>query len=368
LTGLRVVELGGIGPGPFCGMVLADLGAEVIRVDRPIEAGRPAAFPALLRGRRSIAVDLKQPDGAAAVLAVIDTADAVIEGFRPGVTERLGLGPDVCLARNPRLVYGRITGWGQDGPFAADPGHDINYIALTGALHAIGPTGGDPVVPINLIGDFGGGGMLLAVGLLGGMLSARISGHGQVVDAAMVDGAALLLAMTYGFLNQGLWRDERGTNLLDGGAPFYGVYRCSDGQHVSIGSLEPQFYAGLVGVLGLTDDPDFAQQHNHDNWPAMRTKLTNTFASRTRDEWVAAFAGHEVCFAPVLSLAEAVDHPHNVARATFHNGAPAPAPRFIGTPAGAPRPAPVIGADTTDVLTAAGVDGLAELTERGIIA
>ncbi len=373
LAGIRVVELGGIGPGPFCGMVLADLGAEVIRVDRPGEAGRPAAYPVLHRGRRSIAVDLKDPDGAAAVLRVIDGVDAVIEGFRPGVVERLGLGPEVCLARNPRLVFGRITGWGQDGPLAQDPGHDINYIAVAGALHAIGPTGGDPVVPVNLVADFGGGGMLLAVGVLSGLLHARTTGRGQVVDAAMVDGTALLLGMTYGLLGQGVWRDERGVNHIDGGAPFYGVYRCADGRHISVGALEPQFYAALLRVLGFTGDPDFASQFERDRWPAMKAKLTATFAGRDRDDWTKVFQGQGACVAPVLSLTEAVSHPHNVARHTFHSGPdgapePAPAPRFAGSPVDPPQPAPAIGSDTRAVLEQAGVTGLSGMLDRGVIA
>ena len=367
LHGIRVVELGGIGPGPFCGMVLGDLGAEVIRVDRPAEAGRSSMHPVLHRNRRSIAVDLKDPAGAASVLSLVDSCDALIEGFRPGVAERLGLGPAECLARNPRLVYGRITGWGQDGPMGQDPGHDINYIGLSGALHGIGPAGGDPVVPLNLVGDFGGGGMLLAVGVLGALLAARTSGRGQVVDAAMVDGSALLMAMAYGFLGQGLWTDERGVNLLDGAAPFYRTYRCADGQHVAVGSLEPQFYAALVRVLGLDGDPVFAAQHDRSRWPAMTARLTEIFGTRTRDEWAEVFTGQAACVSPVLSMTEATAHPHNVARRVYPDGAPAPAPRFVGTPTAAPEPAPVIGADTRAVLEAAGVKDLDELFARGVI-
>ena len=370
LAGVRVVELGGIGPGPFCGMVLGDLGAEVIRVDRPAEAGRRSVPPVLHRNRRSIAVDLKDPAGAQAVLSLVDSCDALFEGFRPGVAERLGLGPKECLERNPRLVYGRMTGWGQDGPMGQDPGHDVNYIGLTGALHAIGPAGADPVVPINLIGDFGGGGMLMAVGILSALVAARTSGRGQVVDAAMVDGSALLLAMTYGFLGQGLWTDERGVNLLDGGAPFYGVYRCSDGRHVAVGALEPQFYAALVRVLGLADDPAFAAQHDRYRWPAMRARLTALFAERSRDEWAGVFAGQGACVTPVLSLTEAVSHPHIVARDVFLGDppAPAPAPRFSGTPSVQPSPAPVIGSDTRSVLSDAGVTNLDDLYARGVVA
>lgn len=285
LAGVRVVELGGLGPGPFCGMMLADLGAEVIRVDRPAEAGQETRHPVIHRGRTSIAVDLKHPEGADAVRQLIAGADAVIEGFRPGAVERLGLGPDVCLASNPKLVYGRMTGWGQDGPLAQEPGYDINYIALAGALHAIAPAGGDPVPPVNLIGDFGGGGMLLALGLVSALLHARTTGEGQVVDAAMTDGTALLLSMTYGFLSQGGWEDKPGVNLLDGGVPFYAVYRCADDRHVALGAIEPHFYAALLGVLGLAEEPEFARRRDRETWPAMKARLTRIFATRTRDEW-----------------------------------------------------------------------------------
>jgi alpha-methylacyl-CoA racemase len=350
-------------------MVLGDLGAEVIRIDRPAEAGRPTMHPVLHRNRRSIAVDLKDPAGVAAILSLVDTCDALIEGFRPGVTERLGLGPSDCLARNPRLVYGRITGWGQDGPMGQDPGHDINYIGLTGALHGIGPAGGDPVVPVNLVGDFGGGGMLMAVGILGALLAARTSGRGQVVDAAMVDGSALLLAMTYGFLGMGMWADERGVNLIDGGAPFYGVYKCSDGRYVALGALEPQFYAALIRVLGVADEPSFGEQHDRSQWPAMKQRFTEIFVTRSRDEWATVFAGQGACVTPVLSLAEATVHPHNVARNVYLGGpaAPAPAPRFLGTPPATPTPAPSVGADTRAVLEAAGVEGLDDLYARGVV-
>ncbi|MHB9755972.1 CaiB/BaiF CoA transferase family protein [Streptomyces sp. BYX5S] len=375
LAGVRVVELGGIGPAPFCGMLLADLGAEVIRVDRPAEAGRPSPHPVLQRGRRSVAVDLKSPEGAAAARQLIGRCDAVIEGFRPGVAERLGLGPDVLLAVNPKLVYGRMTGWGQDGPLAQEPGHDINYIAVAGALGAIGPAEGDPVPPLNLIGDFGGGGMLLALGLVSAVLHARTTGAGQVVDAAMTDGTALLLAMTYGFLAQGVWKDRPGTNLLDGGAPFYAVYRCADDRHVAVGAIEPQFYAALLRVLGLDGDERFARQHERANWPAMKAELTRRFATRPRDAWARLFDGQGACVSPVLSLKEAPEHPHNAARATYRRGAhgghePSPAPRFTATPPGEPAPAPRIGAHTTDVLTAlAGLDpeDVDTLREKGIV-
>ena len=374
LAGLTVVELGGIGPGPFCGMLLADLGAEVVRIDRPAQAGRAAAPAMLQRGRRSAAVDLKHPQGAQAVLRLIGRADAVLEGFRPGVAERLGLGPEDCLARNPRLVYGRMTGWGQHGPEAQQPGHDINYIALTGALHAIGPADGDPVVPLNLVGDFGGGGMLLAFGMVAALLRVARGGAGQVVDAAMTDGSALLMSMAYGFLGMGAWQDGRGANLLDGGAPFYGVYRCADGGHVALGSLEPPFYAALLAGLGLADDPDFAVQHDRGRWPAMRAKLGTAFAAADRDHWAEHFAGTPACVTPVLSLTEAPQHPHNVARSTFVPGPggapmPAPAPRFSGTPAGEPRDAPVTGADTDELLAEAGLpaEEIAALRAQGVI-
>ncbi|MCX5442540.1 CoA transferase [Streptomyces sp. NBC_00056] len=375
LAGVRVVELGGLGPGPFCGMMLADLGAEVIRVDRPAEAGQETRHPVIHRGRTSIAVDLKHPEGADAVRQLIAGADAVIEGFRPGAVERLGLGPDVCLASNPKLVYGRMTGWGQDGPLAQEPGHDINYIALAGALHAIAPAGGDPVPPVNLIGDFGGGGMLLALGLVSALLHARTTGEGQVVDAAMTDGTALLLSMTYGFLSQGGWEDKPGVNLLDGGAPFYAVYRCADDRHVALGAIEPQFYAALLGVLGLAEEPEFARQRDRETWPAMKARLTRIFATRTRDEWGATFEGQGACVTPVLSLTEAAEHPHNTARGTFRRGShgghePAPAPRFGATPAGEPRPAPVVGAHTSDILArATGLthEDIETLREKGIV-
>ncbi|MFJ6212566.1 CaiB/BaiF CoA transferase family protein [Streptomyces sp. NPDC092296] len=373
LTGVRVVELGGIGPGPFAGMLLADLGAEVVRVDRPQEPA-PPGHSVLLRGRRSLAADLKDPEGAAAVLRVIDTADALIEGFRPGVAERLGLGPAACLARNPRLVYGRMTGWGQDGPLAGTVGHDINYIALTGALHAIGPAGGDPVVPLNLVGDFGGGGMLLALGLVSGVLRARADGRGQVVDAAMTDGSALLLAMAYGLLGQGLWSEQRGSSLFTGAAPFYTTYRCADGRHVAVGAIEPRFHRALLDGLGLAGDADLAAQYDPERWPDQRKRLAAVFATRTREEWAAHFASTEACVTPVLSLTEAPGHPHNAARRTQLTGGgpvrPAPAPRFSGTPAAEPPAAPQPGADTRAVLAAAGLTGaeIDRLAARGVIA
>ncbi|MEV0597897.1 CaiB/BaiF CoA-transferase family protein [Streptomyces sp. NPDC050315] len=373
LAGVRIIELGGIGPGPFAGMVLTGLGAEVIRIERP-GARVSAADTVLLRGRRSVAVDLKDPEGAAAVLRLTDSADALIEGFRPGVAERLGLGPEDCLTRNPRLVYGRMTGWGQDGPLAQAPGHDINYIGLTGVLHAIGPAGGDPVPPLNLIGDFGGGGMLLALGLVSALLHARATGSGQVVDAAMTDGSALLLAMTHGFLAHGMWQDERGVNVFSGCAPFYTTYRCADGNHVAVGAIEPQFYADLVRGLGLADDPECGTQGRQESWPLVRQRFASVFATRTRDEWAAHFAGTQACVTPVLSLTEAAAHPHNAARGTFLDTdgplRPAPAPRFSATPATAPGATPKAGEDTRSVLADAGltIAQLDSLTARGVIA
>jgi alpha-methylacyl-CoA racemase len=359
LRGVRVVELGGIGPGPFCGMVLADLGADVVRVDRPEQAGSRSDHPILHRNRRSVVLDLKDASGAATARRLAARADAVIEGFRPGVAERLGLGPAQCLADNPRLVYGRVTGWGQDGPLAAEPGHDINYIAIAGALGAIGPSGGDPAVPLNLVGDMGGGGLLLALGVCAALLHARATGEGQVVDAAMTDGAALQLALVHGLLATGRWVDRRGANLLDGAAPFYRTYRCAGGGHVALGCIEPQFYQSALDVLGLRDDPLFAAQFDAASWPAMTARLAEVFAGGTREEWTSRFAGRGACLTPVLSFAEAAAHPHNAARGTYTVDSdgrvqPGAAPRFSGTPAAPPRPAPVVGAHTDEVLAELG--------------
>ena len=374
LAGVRVLELGGIGPGPFCAMLLSDLGADVVRVDRPAEAGSATMHPVLHRGRRSLTVDLKDPSGAAIALRLAETVDALIEGFRPGVAERLGLGPAACLERNPRLVYGRMTGWGQDGPLAQEPGHDITYIAVAGALGAIGPPDGDPVVPLNLVGDMGGGGMLLALGVVVGLFHAAATGEGQVVDAAMTDGTALQLAGVHGLLSRGHWVDRRGVNLLDGAAPFYRAYRCSDGKHVAVGCLEPQFYERLLHVLDLVDEPLFAAQHDETRWPAMGSRLAEIFATRSRDEWAAVFDGQGACVAPVLSLLEAAVHPHNVARGTYVGDGergvqPAPAPRFGATPTRMPVPAPSTGADTDDVLAEIGLapTEIEELRERGVV-
>jgi alpha-methylacyl-CoA racemase len=349
LSGCRVVELAGIGPGPFAGMILADLGAEVVRVDRPAagERARAERFDVLGRGKKSVVLDLKRPEAVAAVLDLVAGADALIEGYRPGVTERLGLGPAECLARNPRLVYGRMTGWGQDGPLAQQAGHDIAYIALTGALHAIGEQGGPPQIPLNLLGDFGGGSTYLVIGVLAALWAVRSGAPGQVVDAAIVDGAAHLLAMTHGMLAAGAWADERGVNLLDGGAPFYAVYATADGRHMAVGALEPKFYAEFLARLGLDEDP--ARQHDRNGWAALRRRIADTFATRTQSEWAEAFSGSDACVAPVLGLREAADHPHVAARGTLvsRDGVlqPAPAPRFSATQAAPVAPPPVAGQD-----------------------
>ncbi|MBW8752830.1 MAG: CoA transferase [Sphingomonadales bacterium] len=338
LEGVTVIELAGIGPAPFAGMMLGDHGARVIRIERPGDArfGDFGKKDAHCRNREVLTLDLKQPAAVEQVLTLASQAEALIEGNRPGVIERLGLGPDVLLARNPRLVIGRMTGWGQDGPKAPRAGHDINYIALSGALHTFGPRE-RPMAPVNIVGDYGGGGMLLAFGVLAGILSARTTGKGQVIDAAMVDGAALLSGMTYTMFGIGMWQDEREVNVLDGGAPFYNTYETADGKFVSIGSIEPQFYAILLDKLGLTGDPAFAQDADRATWPAVKERLRALFKTRTRDEWCAIMEDTDICFAPVLSLAEAPRHPHNVARGTFvEEGGiiqPAPAPRFSGTPA-----------------------------------
>ncbi len=352
LAGYRIIELAGIGPGPFCGMMLSDMGAEVIRVERPAKDGRRPR-DVLARNRKSLAVDLKHPEGVETVLRLCEGADALFEGFRPGVTERLGIGPEDCMGRNPKLVYGRMTGWGQDGPMAQAAGHDINYIGLSGALHAIGRAGERPVPPLNLVGDFGGGGMLLAYGLVCGLLEAQRSGKGQVVDAAMVDGAASLMAMFFTFAAQGAFKPERGTNLLDGGAHFYDTYETADGEHICIGSIEPQFYALLVEKAGL-DKEQFAPQMDPSKWPELKAALTQVFKSKTQAEWCKIMEGTDVCFAPVLSIFDAPQHPHNVARKTFVDVEglvqPAPAPRFSRTEPGIRSGARIPGEDSEDVL------------------
>jgi len=346
LDGVRIVEVAGIGPGPFAGMMLSDMGAEVLRVDRAqsVRGGDPSQPPPdpLARGRRSVGLDLKHPDGLAALLRLVEGADGLIEGFRPGVMERLGAGPDVCLERNAKLVYGRMTGWGQEGPMAHAAGHDINYIALAGALDPIGPKGGKPVPPLNLVGDFGGGGMFLAFGMACALFEARGSGQGQVVDAAMVDGASTLMAFIRGLQAMGVWREERGANMLDGGAHFYDTYETSDGGYVSIGSIEPQFYAELLDKAGLSDE-SLPGQMARDEWPAMKERFEALFKTKTRDQWCEIMEGSDICFAPVLSLSEVPNHPHNVHRASFVDVGgtqqPAPAPRFSRTAPAAPAPA-----------------------------
>ena len=379
LSGISVVEMAGIGPGPFAGMMLADLGASVIRVDRLSAdwGGRPSGMSAfgadvVSRGRRSIAVNLKSAEGVELVLRLIDTADVLIEGYRPGVMERLGLGPDVCLERNSRLVFGRMTGWGQDGPLARTAGHDINYISLSGALAAIGRHGEAPVPPLNLVGDYGGGGLLLAYGVVAALLSAARTGAGQVVDAAMVDGSAVLMAQFFGMKAAGLWTDERGTNLLDTGAPFYDVYPTADGGYLSVGPLEPAFFAILLERLGI-DDIDASTQYDPRSWPALRLRLVREFSLRTRAASVELFAGVDGCVFPVLSMSEAPQHPHNLARGTFVTRddvvQPAPAPRFSVTPARLELPPPAVGEHTDAVLAELGLSGdeVHRLREAGVV-
>ena len=373
LHGIKVIEMVGLGPGPLCAMMLADMGAEVIRVDRPGGNMFSGARADLLgRNRKSIAVDLKHPDGVATVLRLVARADALLEGFRPGVMERLGLGPDLCLARNRKLIYGRMTGWGQDGPLAQAAGHDINYIALAGALHGIGEKGGKPIPPLNLVGDFGGGGMFLAFGMVCGLLEAQKSGQGQVIDCSMVEGSAVLMGMFYAMHQAGMWKDERGSNMLDGASHYYNTYETADGKWVSVGAMEPQFYATLVRETGA--DPQlFKNQHDAQAWPQLKAELARIFKTRTRDEWCALLEGGDACFAPVLSLAEAPHHPHNVARGSFievdgmlH---PAPAPRFSRTrPQVKHGPRPV-GADTDQVLADWGFEAaqIARLKTSGAV-
>jgi alpha-methylacyl-CoA racemase len=374
LAGIRVVEFAGLAPGPFAAMMLADMGAQVLRIDRPQPAPRamPQRFFFTDRNRRSIAVDLKSADGVALVRRLVAGADALIEGFRPGVMERLGLGPAECLALNPRLIYGRMTGWGQDGPLAQAPGHDINYIALAGVLEAIGPADGAPVVPLNLVGDFGGGGMYLAFGIACALIEAARSGQGQVVDAAMVDGAASLMNYFYGYLAGGKW-PGRGRSTLAGAAPHYGVYETADGRYVSVGAAEPKFYAELLRATGI-DPASLPDRADPANWPAIRERLAAVFRTRTRDAWSALLEQGEVCFAPVLDLREAAAHPHNAARQTYvqvdGHLQPAPAPRFSRTPAARPRAGVEPGVDVQAALQGWGLESseIDALAARGVVA
>jgi alpha-methylacyl-CoA racemase len=369
LDGVRIIELAGLGPAPFAGMMLADAGADIIRIDRSERATYPPNtephVDLMNRGRRSVAVDLKHPDGVGLVLRLVAQADGLMEGFRPGVAERLGMGPDDCLGRNPKLVYGRMTGWGQAGPMASAAGHDIDYIALAGALEPMGRAGERPFPPLNLVGDFGGGGMLLAFGMCAAIISARQTGVGQVVDAAMVDGAAALMTMTYTLMSAGIWKDQRGTNLLDTGAHFYEVYETSDGGYMALGAIEPQFYAELIRLLGLEGE-ELPDQMDRDAWPQMKERFAALFATRTRAEWESVFEGSDACVAPVLSPSEAPNHPHMRARGTFTEVAgvvqPAPAPRFGVTPGSIRRPPPNPGQDGDEALVDWGL-GQAELAE-----
>jgi alpha-methylacyl-CoA racemase len=357
LKGLTIIEIAGIGPGPFAAMLLADMGADVIRVERPggsmFTAAHNPRLDFLNRNKRCISVNLKITDGVETVLTLLEKANAMLEGNRPGVMERLGLGPDVCLGRNPALVYGRMTGWGQEGPMAKEAGHDINYIALSGALHGIGRAGEKPAIPLNLVGDFGGGGLMLAYGMVCALLEAKHSGQGQVVDSAMIDGAATLMASTFAANQVGFWSDERGTNLLDSGSHFYEVYETSDGKYISLGSIEPQFYAALLEKLG-DDAKYFENQFDMANWPAMKDRMTEIIKCKTRDEWDGVFAGANACYAPVLSMSEVRHHPHHQARGTFIDDGevwqPAPAPRFSRTPGEVHSCAAEIGQHTREIL------------------
>jgi alpha-methylacyl-CoA racemase len=376
LSGIRILEIAGIGPGPFAGMMLADHGAEVIRIERPNAPPglAPAHTDILARNRRAVAIDLKKPEGVAVLRDLARGADGLIEGFRPGVMERLGVGPEVLLADNPKLVFGRMTGWGQTGPLARTAGHDIDYIALAGALHAYGRAGEKPTPPINMVGDFGGGGMFLAFGMVSALLHAARTGQGQVIDCAMVDGAAVLMSMIWSFRAAGFWRDERGVNMLDTGAHFYDTYETADGKFMAVGAIEPQFYAELRRLAGLAEDRDLDAQMNFAEWPALKARVAAAFKARTRDEWTAIFDGTDACVSPVLSMKEAPIHPHNAARGTFVEASgvtqPAPAPRYSATPARAPVMATGdTGADTDAVLGAIGyaADKIAGLKAARII-
>ena len=376
LRDVRIIEFAGVGPNPFCAMLLADMGAEIVTLDRVTPHGlgikKENRFNPTTRSRRSIAVDLKSAQGRTVAMRLLRGADACLESNRPGVMERLGLGPDNCLAINPRLVYARSTGWGQQGLLSDTVGHDLNYLALSGLLSMIGPANGAPTIPLNLMGDYAGGGLYLALGVLAAIIEARVSGEGQVVDAAMIDGIGSLMTHQFGFLGSGRWSAQRGTNFLDGGAPWYNVYRTADDLYISIAPIEPKFYANCVAVLGL-DLKDLPDQLDRDRWPEVQQRFASIFASKTRDEWCALFAGVEACFAPVLSVAEAVEHPHQKLRGGFVDVdgviQPAPAPRFSRTPAEIRRPPPTPGGDTSEVLKDCGFsdDELAQLRKDGIL-
>lgn len=376
LKGYTIIEIAGLGPGPFAAMSLADMGATVVRVERPqgglFAAQQDARLDLLNRNKRCIGINLKTSEGVDTVLAMLEQADALLEGNRPGVMERLGLGPDVCLQRNPRLVYGRMTGWGQDGPMAGEVGHDLNYIALSGALHAMGRAGEKPAIPLNLVGDFGGGGLMLAYGIVCALLETAKSGQGQVVDAAMIDGAANLMTSTFAANQVGFWSDQRGTNVLDSGAPFYEVYETADARYITIAAVEPQFYAALLEALG-PDAAGLENQWDMANWPAMKTQLEAVFKRKTRDEWDAFFAGADICYAPVLSMEEVRHHPHHQARNTFVDDGevwqPAPAPRFSRTPGEISQPPVEIGTHSRQILEELGLgdEQIAELLASGAI-
>ena len=376
LSGYRIIEIAGIGPGPFAAMMLADMGAEVIRVERAqsVKGAAPATahWDTLLRGRKNIAIDLKNPQGVEALLQLVEKADAIIEGFRPGVMERLGIGPTECAKRNPKIVFGRMTGWGQDGPYAPLAGHDINYIALAGALAHFSRAGEAPVPPLNMVGDFGGGGMFLAFGVVCALLETQKSGKGQVIDAAMIDGSATLMSMFWAMKSIGMFNENApGTNLLDTGAHFYDVFQCQDDKYISIGSIEPQFYALLLEKTGLTNDPAFAKQMDPSQWPMLKTKLQEVIKQKTQAQWCAIMEGTDVCFAPVLTMTEATQHPHHIARNTFINIAgvtqPAPAPRFSRTSPETPTPPAHAGQHSTQILNEWGISNITELLASGAV-
>jgi alpha-methylacyl-CoA racemase len=376
LSGYRIIEIAGIGPGPFAAMMLADMGAEVIRVERAqtVKGAAPATahWDTLLRGRKNIAIDLKNPQGVEALLQLVEKADAIIEGFRPGVMERLGIGPTECAKRNPKIVFGRMTGWGQDGPYAPLAGHDINYIALAGALAHFSRAGEAPVPPLNMVGDFGGGGMFLAFGVVCALLETQKSGKGQVIDAAMIDGSATLMSMFWAMKSIGMFNENApGTNLLDTGAHFYDVFQCQDDKYISIGSIEPQFYALLLEKTGLTNDPAFAKQMNPSQWPTLKAKLQVVIKQKTQAQWCAIMEGTDVCFAPVLTMTEATQHPHHIARNTFINIAgvtqPAPAPRFSRTSPETPTPPAHAGQHSTQILNEWGISNINELLASGAV-